>query len=147
MPLIGKDYLKEAIWDALDATPGDLAWSRRTGGAAMEVLWAIAERAERFVLEANFRPHSAYELQRLERLGGRSVEVYCECPPEIAVSRYAARAASPGHHDAHVGRTLSLADVHEFDRPLSRGSVVRVDTTATVDLADVVTRVKAALAT
>src|SRR5580692_766913 len=37
--LITKDTLKETLHDALDAPEPDLAWSRRLGGAAMELLW------------------------------------------------------------------------------------------------------------
>jgi hypothetical protein len=57
-PLLTKDTIKEAIWDAFDPSPADLAWSRRIGGAAMRVLWAVAACCPQAVLEANFRPHS-----------------------------------------------------------------------------------------
>lgn len=141
--LIAKDYIKEAIWDAVDPPRGDLAWSRRTGGAAMEVLWAVAERSDRFVIEANFRPHSSYERRRLERLGrdAQFVEVYCDCPPDVAADRYRLRAASPDHHHAHAGRTLAQDTLDEFDRPLSLGPVIRVDTRVPVDLTTVTEQV------
>jgi AAA domain len=64
MPLLSKDVIKESIWDALGPPEGDLEWSRRIGGVAMEVLWTIAEHSPRVVLEANFRPHSSYERKR-----------------------------------------------------------------------------------
>lgn len=41
-PLLSKDDIKEALWDALESPAGDRAWSRRVGDAAMEVLWALA---------------------------------------------------------------------------------------------------------
>jgi hypothetical protein len=100
----------------------------------MEVLWAVAGRCKEFVLEANFRPRSAYERQRLYGLAGRFVEVFCDCPPVVAASRFEDRASSPGHHSAHVGRQMSVADLGEFDVPLAMGPVIRVDTTRPVDI-------------
>src|SRR5947209_333435 len=99
-PLLTKDTIKEAIWDALDPQPGDLAWSRRVGGAAMNTLWAVAACCPQAVLEANFRPHSDYERGRLTALQAHIVEVYCFCTREEAIRRYAARAT--GRHPTHV---------------------------------------------
>ena len=68
----GKDRIKETLHDALGAPVSDLAWSNRLGGAAMELLWALAADAPAVVLEANFRPHSAYEQSRDFDHGGVS---------------------------------------------------------------------------
>src|SRR4029450_8035533 len=68
LPLIAKDDIKETLVDVLGDHDGDLGWWRRVGGASMELLWKLAERAPPAVLEANFRPHSAYERERLTRL-------------------------------------------------------------------------------
>lgn len=54
--LVSKDRIKETLHDALGAPPPDLAWSRRLGAAAMELLWALAADAPAVVVEANFRP-------------------------------------------------------------------------------------------
>jgi predicted kinase len=43
--LLCKDRIKETLHDALGAPVPDLAWSRRLGGAAMELLWALAADA------------------------------------------------------------------------------------------------------
>jgi predicted kinase len=91
--LLGKDRIKETLHDGLGAPPADLAWSRRLGGAPMELLWALASDAPAVVLEANFRPHSEYERGRIAALGGRLVEVYCACPMQVATRGYAERAA------------------------------------------------------
>jgi len=40
--LITKDRIKETLHDALGAPEPDLAWSRRLGAAAMELLWALS---------------------------------------------------------------------------------------------------------
>jgi predicted kinase len=41
-PLLTKDRIKEILHNALGAPGSDLAWSRRLGGAAMELLWVLA---------------------------------------------------------------------------------------------------------
>jgi predicted kinase len=56
--LLAKDRIKETLHDALGAPEPDRAWSRRLGGAAMELLWALAADAPAVVIEANFRPRS-----------------------------------------------------------------------------------------
>ena len=59
--LVTKDLVKETLHDAL-YVPGDdeldQAWSRRLGGASLELLWALAARAGDMVIEANFHPHN-----------------------------------------------------------------------------------------
>jgi hypothetical protein len=57
---VTKDLVKETLHDAL-YVPGDggidQAWSRRLGGASMELLFTLAARAGDMVIEANFHPH------------------------------------------------------------------------------------------
>lgn len=145
--LITKDTLKETLHDALGAPEPDLAWSRRLGGAAMELLWRLAADAPAVVIEANFRPYSELErgkltgLAGLGGLAGRTVEVHCQCPAEVAAARYNARAT----HPVHVLKTLPVAAMAEYDRPVGIGGLVLVDTTAAVDVAAVAARVRARL--
>ena len=44
LPVIGKDDIKETLVDALDGLASDPGWSRRIGGAAMQVLWRLDTR-------------------------------------------------------------------------------------------------------
>lgn len=146
--LLSKDRIKETLHDALSGAPGsapaiDLAWSRRLGGAAMELLWALAADAPAVVLEANFRPYGAYERNRIPALGGRVVEVNCACPPEVAARRYAARAAAT--HPVHVVTRLSAEMLAEYDRPVGVGEVIIVDTTGPVDIPALAAAVRARL--
>src|SRR5215212_3203768 len=99
LPLIAKDDIKETLFDGLSGPAGDLAWSREIGSAAMDVLWRLAECAPSAVLEANFRPHSEYERDRIARLDARIIEVYCHCPSEVLRQRFRdrARTAHPAH--------------------------------------------------
>jgi len=139
--LIAKDRIKERLHDALGAPEPDLAWSRRLGAAAMELLWALAADAPAVVIEANFRPYSEYERAKLSGLGGPAVEVHCRCPAEVAVARYNTRAT----HAVHVLKTLPLEAMAEYDRPVGIGDLVLVDTTAPVDVAAVAALVRACL--
>ena len=133
-----KDRIKETLHDALGAPPPDRAWSRRLGAAAMELLWALAADAPAVVIEANFRPYSEYERAKLMGLAAHPVEVHCECPPELAVARYNARATPP----VHVVTTLTLDAMAEYDHPVGLGTLVTVDTTAPVDIPALATRVR-----
>jgi predicted kinase len=136
--LITKDVIKETLHDALGAPEADLAWSRRLGGASMELLWTLAARAPAVVIEANFRPYSDFERGRLRGLGGRPVEVHCVCPPEVASARYNARAT----HPVHVIKSLPVSAMAEYDRPVGIGDLVTVDTTGPVDVAAVAGQVR-----
>lgn len=132
--LVSKDRIKESLHDGLagPAEP-DLAWSRRLGAAAMELLWAMAADAPAVVVEANFRPHDEYQRMRLSALaaGRATVEAYCACPPEVAVRRYNERGRAT--HPVHVLRSLPLSAMAEYDRPVGIGSLVTVDTTLPLD--------------
>jgi predicted kinase len=137
--LLAKDRIKETLHDALGAPEPDLAWSRRLGGAAMELLWALAADAPAVVIEANFRPHIEYEKAKLSGLAAHPVEVYCACPPELAIKRYNARTS----HPVHVVTALHLNDMAEYDRPVGIGTLVTVDTTVPVDVPVVAAAVRA----
>jgi predicted kinase len=134
MPLLAKDIIKESIWDALCPPTGDLDWSRRVGGAAMEVLWALADLSSGAIIEANFRPHSDYERAKLVGLASHFVEVFCWCPPDIAQQRYAERAAGSDHHPAHVTPLLTAELLAEFDQPMKVGDLIELDTTLQIDM-------------
>ena len=132
-PLITKDHIKETLFDAMGGVPDNLPDSRRFGAGAMETLWALAARCPQVILEANFRPHSAYERERLKALGGRVVEVYCGCPLPEAIRRFKARGAG-GVHAAHPWQLIDDAAFAEFDRPMGVGQTITVDTTAQIDI-------------
>jgi hypothetical protein len=116
----------------------DRAWSRRLGGASMDLLWMLAARAGDMVIEANFHPHSEYELDKLRGLGDRIVEVHCACPAEVAVARYNARP----RHEVHWLKTATLTAMDKYDRPVGIGPLITVDTTGPVDVASVAAEVR-----
>ena len=87
LPLIGKDLIKEALFDALGT--GDRAWSRRLGLASYEVLYAVAAALPAGVLDANFGPGA---VPRLLALDAHLIEVCCRCPAAEVERRFTARA-------------------------------------------------------
>jgi predicted kinase len=139
--LLGKDIIKETLHSVLGPPDLDRARSRELGAASMELLWALAARSPQVLLEANFRPYSDYERNRLTDLGGIQVEVHCTCAPDLAVTRYAARP----RHPVHVQTALTLDDMAEYARPVGIGALVSVDTTAPVDVPAVAARVRSLL--
>jgi predicted kinase len=136
--LLTKDRIKETLHDAFGAPASDQAWSRKLGGAAMELLWALAAGAPAVMIEANFRPYSEYERAKLSGLAAHPVEVHCACPPELAVERYNARVT----HPVHALTTLRLEAMAEWDRPVGIGALVTVDTTVTVAVTAVAAAVR-----
>ena len=141
-PLLSKDCIKESLFDSLEGIPNDLSFSRQIGGAAMELLWTLAAQCPQVVLEANFRPHSAYERARIEALQGPIIEVYCRCPLEEAARRFAERAQLSKHHPAHPFQKAPPSFFAEFDRPVGIGSLIEVDTTQPVDIESLADRLK-----
>jgi predicted kinase len=139
--LVTKDMLKETLHDVL-RTAGeepDLAWSRQLGAASMELLWTLAASAGDMVIEANFRPHSTYERERLLSLGGCPVEVHCACPLDIAIARYRTRPRHPVHVTAARHPETDLA---QFDEPVGIGSLITVDTTKQADVPALASQVR-----
>ena len=101
--LVTKDLVKETLHDAL-YVPGDgeidRAWSRRLGGASMELLWTLAARAGDMVIEANFHPHSEYELDKLRGLASATASSRCTAR---ARPRSRSPATTPGRGTRSTG--------------------------------------------
>ena len=134
MNLISKDLIKESLWDEFQPAGGNLGWSQRLDAAAMEVFWAVASQSQRAVLESNFRPQNDSEKVKFSELSARLVEVYCSCPPEVALHRRERRATQAGLHPAHLAPTLDGTFLAECDQPIGLGSVIEVDTTQVIDI-------------
>jgi predicted kinase len=141
LPLIGKDLIKEALFDALGT--GDRAWSRRLGKASYEVLYAVAGALPAAVLDANLGPEAA---PRLQSIDAHLLEVFCRCPADEVERRFASRA--PTRHPGHVDHLLAPEIKATFIRgtgPLDLGPVLEVDTTHPVDTSKVAAWVRAHL--
>ena len=134
LPLIGKDLIKEALFDALGT--GDRAWSRRLGAASFEVLYAVAGALPAVVLDANLGPEAG---PRLRAPDADLIEVFCRCPPEEVERRFAARAPRrhPGHVDHQLAREVKAALAGGIGPLRLGGPVLEVDSARPVDLARV----------
>jgi predicted kinase len=142
LPLIGKDLIKEALFDALGT--GDRAWSRRLGVASYEVLYAVAGTLPAAVLDANLGRESG---PRLRALAAELIEVFCQCPAAEVERRFAARSSTrhPGHVDHLIGPEMKAALARGAEPLRLGGPVLEVDTSRPVDHVDVVTWVRARL--
>ena len=136
LPVIGKDLIKEALFDALGT--GDRAWSRRLGVASYEVLYAIAAALPAAVLDANLGPEAG---PRLRALDADLIEVFCRCPPDEVERRFAARAPTrhPGHVDHLIGPEMKAALTRGIEPLLLGGPILEVDTSRPVDVAEIAT--------
>jgi hypothetical protein len=143
LPLLGKDIIKENLYDHIAAQAEPAVWTKVLGGAAMEMIWTLAAVSQGAVLEANSRPYSDYERARIAALPLPVVEVYCRCPPTLAAARYAARHTV--RHPTHVSGEVTLEFLAEFDRPVGLGPVIEIDTTRPADVEAVAGYVLAAL--
>ena len=145
--LLTKDDIKESLFTALDGPPGDLAFSRKIGDAAMEILWTLAPHCPEVVLEANFRTKNNNERHKFAALlaypGTQAVEVYCRVPREEASRRFADRARHQRHHPAHALMEMSPNRIAEYEEPFALTPVIEVDTTMPLDLAALVSRIEA----
>ncbi|MGW8134342.1 AAA family ATPase [Sphingomonas zeae] len=133
-PLFSKDFIKETLTDVFGDAGGDLAASRKIGGASMELIWALARYAPQAVLEANFRPRSEYERAKLAGLGASIIEVYCDCGEIETARRFRDRAAASGHHAAHPLKEMPPEMLAEYDQPVGLGPVIAVDTRVPADV-------------
>jgi predicted kinase len=135
LPLLAKDTIKEALMSRLPVE--DVSASKRLGGAAMSVMWALAPEAPRgAVLEANY--HRSLAIASIRRLPGVIIEVFCRCEHDLALKRYQARASSrhPGHFDS--ARVSDSSWNREVAEPVAGGwPVLEVDTNDPVLISDV----------
>jgi predicted kinase len=133
VPMIAKDAIKEAVADAV-ATPGPAL-----GMAAGDMMWTLAAALSGTVILESwwFKPRDLQFVEAgLRRCNPTSVvEVWCDVPPHVAKSRYAARQRHRIHDDK--GKLADAWPRWEAEaEPLGIGPVVRADTSSPVNLAD-----------
>ena len=144
-PLISKDVVKEALFDALGT--GDLEWSQRLGRAGHVVMYALAATMPRVILEAHFKRGVAEP--ELLALGRPIVQIYCRCPVDVAARRYRGRIEDPDRHAGHLPEHQSDQVIEGWmkDSPapldLPNAHLIEVDTTRPVDADVVATSIQA----
>jgi predicted kinase len=137
LPLTCKDAIKETLFEVLGVS--DRAWSKRLGGASMEVLYTFVEAqlaaGQGCVAEGNFDvTYSTPVFRRLMRAYPHTnVQINCFADPEVLQERFRRRSLSserhPGHQD-HLPRDPSLdAPLPGRTPPLGIGGhVIELDT-------------------
>jgi predicted kinase len=143
LPLISKDTVKEALFDALGT--GDLEWSQRLGRAAHIVMYSIARETRSAVLESHFWRGVAEN--DLRALGRPLIQVYCRCPTELAAERYRRRVSSPDRHPGHLREHQSEEVTRSWreaaPEPLSLdGPMLEVLTTEPVDITALASKIR-----
>jgi adenylate kinase family enzyme len=147
LPLISKDAIKEAYSDVFGIAPKEgharREWSNAHGAAASETMWALAADAPSGALLESWWPRERTHFVEagLKRAGiEHPMTVLCQLAPDLARERFVRRVRDGRRHPIH-GDSPDPAD---YDRdwagaePLSVGPVLRVDTTAEVDLDPIV---------
>jgi predicted kinase len=144
LPLIAKDPIKERLHDGLGGE--GRAWSQRLGSATFEVLFHVLAQllgnGVSAVAEGNFSRIEPFRALPAARI----VQVHVTARPDVLRERFGTRAERhPVHYDDEVvDEVPARVEAGEWDPLDLDGALVRVDTTAFPELADVVERVAAA---
>ncbi|MFI5043926.1 MAG: AAA family ATPase [Acidimicrobiales bacterium] len=146
MPMISKDTIKEAMLDGLGT--GDRAWATKLSRTAHLVMFdVVREFPGDVIVEAHF--HRGVAEDDLRGLGRPLVQVYCDCPVELAWLRYCERRDDPGRHPGHLpehqdeSATAGWRTVEP--RPLDlEAPLLVIDTSRTVDITEVASRLRRA---
>jgi hypothetical protein len=137
LPVLSKDTIKEALWDALG--PGDATWARSLGIAAAAALNSIVRSSAGAVIDHFVHTDHLSEWTALAGI----VEVRCACAPELARARYAGRVRHPSHFDGdHLRDSFDAWIAEDASRP-AVGPRLDVDTAGPVDVAAVARWVRA----
>jgi predicted kinase len=146
LPLLDKDDILEALFDSLGCEDRDER--HRLSRASDDVLFTLAAASRTAVL-VNWWNHDDSP-PRLHEVGDSLVEVFCDCPLDVAADRFEARDRHPGHLDR-----LRTAEEHEqgiralrdsYRGPLAMGgALITLDTSSPVDVEALLEEVRAAI--
>lgn len=123
LPLLTKDDIKEALFDALG--PADMEQSRRLGRASYSVLYVVAARllesGAGALLESNFeRDGSEAHLRPLASAANAAL-IQCRTTNVEIVRRYAERDAGGERHPGHMGAAVIPRLLANLDAGLYEG--------------------------
>jgi adenylate kinase family enzyme len=136
LPLFSRDIIKEAIFESIGE--GDIVSPKMLGIASTGVIWSLLKDCPNGALIETWinpiRDDTSAVRSALEHSGVEVVyEIFCQCPADIAVRRYAARKRS----EVHRGNDRVLQDIRDvapFMKPLGIGLTLTVDTSRPVNL-------------
>jgi predicted kinase len=140
IPLLSKDIIKETLFDSLGT--GSLEWSQQLGGAAFNIMFALANDMHQVMLEAYFQ--AKFAAPQLHAMNRPLIQIYCRCPIELAVDRYRKRITDPKRHPGHLPEHQLESEIEKWasisQNPLELDApLFEVDTTKPIDF-DALTR-------
>ncbi len=143
LSLLAKDAIKQTLVDVLGAA--DVEASRALGRAARHVLTTVAATSTGAVLDSVWPPGDDAadpSAGALRALPGTVIEVHCDVAPELAAQRYRAREA--GHVTFGPAADRGEAEQSRAGLAVAGGwPLLRVDTSAPVDVDALVARIRA----
>ncbi len=154
-PLIGKDRIKERLFDLLGWS--DPAWSKKLSAASYALMFdqadELAAAQSSFILEGNFRRSVHDErFAALTLAGGAWIQVFCSADRQLLAERFNARTRREerhaGHRDVENFEAIQVDLANEAQQPLDIGGrVVRFDSSILSDtkIAGVVREVRLTL--
>lgn len=145
LPLIDKDDILEALFERLGR--GNSDQRHRLSRASDEVLFTLATTSRAAVV-VNWWNHDDAPAH-LGAITDSLVQVFCNCPVDVAAARFDARERHPGHLDGlrtdeHPPGIRSLPESRRG--PLeTRGALVTIDTSGPVDIESFLEEVRTAV--
>jgi hypothetical protein len=143
-PLLARDPIKEALANLA----GPMIDPQALGSIAMDTVWAMAAEVEAGVVVDSFwdRPRDLEAARAgVARAGSpRTLEVWCDVDPDVALQRTVDRFAAGARHPAHgtvESTRASWPEWAEAAAPLGEWPVLRVDTSTPVDVDELVLRI------
>ena len=152
VPVLDKDDILEALFDSLAAGPDypyTPASRQRLSRASDTILRTLVTGIFSAVVVSFWRHPgsrgtSGTPVAWLTTAGVPVVEIYCQCPPELAKQRFLERDRHPGHCDQQRNADGGLDfQAYAAQGPLGIGECVRIDTGDSVDLDTLLARLKA----
>lgn len=136
LPLLGKDVVKEALFDGLGADDYDASWSRRLSDAAYGVIASLLRDVPAAVVDMNL---ASEWTDAFNELSPRPLQIFCRCPRAELERRLVERATSrhPAHVDDVVLDEVRTEGVRGAEPARLTGPLLEVDTTVPVDIESV----------
>jgi predicted kinase len=151
LPLFDKDAILERLFDTKGA--GDALWRRQLSRESDVLLQSAVSSSSGAVVTsfwhvAGMPADSGTSTEWLTTLSSTLVNVHCECPLELAATRFAQRSRHPGHLDNTRSVAEVFASIQALPVPgyLGVGERVVIDTTTTVERTLLLQTVEAAFA-
>ena len=149
LAVVDKDDILERLFDAKGI--GDAAWRRTLSRESDLIFRRQAESSTGALLVSHWHlpgmpRDSGTPTDWPAQLSSRIVNLHCECPVELAAARFRQRKRHPGHLDGAKPPAELLTDLRQLAelQLLSIGMRVYVDTSAEINLDDLVGKISKA---